>query len=138
MNAIAAELNNTIKASNPHIYDMLSDMGKALYFPKGILSQSAEAKVKAHKINATIGIAKEGNSVLSLSSITRYIKDIEPDAYLPYAPSFGIPALREKWKKVYIPKTLPLETRPSAFPWLPLESPTGSVYCPICGWTKGM
>ncbi len=98
MNAIADELNKTIKGSNPHIYEMLSDMGKALFFPKGILSQSAEAKVKADKINATIGIAKEGNSVLSLSSITRYIKDIEPDEYLPYAPSFGIPALRDKWK----------------------------------------
>jgi aspartate/methionine/tyrosine aminotransferase len=99
MNLIAEELNKTIKESNSHIYDMLSDMGKALYFPKGILSQSAEAKVKADKINATIGIAKEGNSVLSLSSITQYIKGIEPDEYLPYAPSFGIPALREKWKK---------------------------------------
>jgi aspartate/methionine/tyrosine aminotransferase len=99
MNALADELNKTIKESNPHIYDMLSDMGKALFFPKGILSQSAEAKVKADKINATIGIAKEGNSVLSLSSVTKYIKDIEPDEYLPYAPSFGIPALREKWKK---------------------------------------
>ena len=99
MNAIADELNKTIIASNPHIYDMLSDMGKALFFPKGILSQSAEAKVKADKINATIGIAKEGNSVLSLSSITQYITGIEPNEYLPYAPSFGIPALREKWKK---------------------------------------
>ncbi len=99
MNAIADELNKTIIESNPHIYDMLSDMGKALFFPKGILSQSAEAKVKADKINATIGIAKEGNSVLSLSSITQYINGIEPDEYLPYAPSFGIPALREKWKK---------------------------------------
>ena len=99
MNAIAEELNKTIIASNPHIYDMLSDMGKALFFPKGILSQSAEAKIKADKINATIGIAKEGNSVLSLSSITQYITGIEPNEYLPYAPSFGIPALREKWKK---------------------------------------
>lgn len=99
MNLIADELNKTIIESNPHIYEMLSDMGKALYFPKGILSQSAEAKVKADRINATIGIAKEGNSVLSLSSITKYIKGIEPDEYLPYAPSYGIPALREKWKK---------------------------------------
>jgi len=98
MNAIADELNKTIKGSNPHIYDMLSNMGKALFFPKGILSQSAEAKVKADKINATIGIAKEGNSVLSLSSITQYVRNIEPDEYLPYAPSFGVPALREKWK----------------------------------------
>ncbi len=38
---------------------MLSDLGKNLFFPKGILTQSAEAKEKAHKYNATIGIATE-------------------------------------------------------------------------------
>ena len=116
MNLIADELNKTIIESNPHIYDMLSDMGKALYFPKGILSQSAEAKVKANKINATIGIAKEGNSVLSLSSITKYIKGIEPDEYLPYAPSFGIPALREKWKKSLYTKNPSLVGQPISLP----------------------
>ncbi|WDP88237.1 MAG: aminotransferase class I/II-fold pyridoxal phosphate-dependent enzyme [Desulfobacter sp.] len=98
MNPIAQELNTIIHENAPHVFEMLSDMGKALFFPKGILSQSAEAKVKADKINATIGIAKEGNSVLSLSSVTQFITGIEPDAYLPYAPSYGIPALREKWK----------------------------------------
>lgn len=98
MNPIAQELNTIIQNNAPHVYEMLSDMGKALFFPKGILSQSAEAKVKADKINATIGIAKEGDSVLSLSSVTQFITGIEPDNYLPYAPSYGIPALREKWR----------------------------------------
>ncbi|MFN2356702.1 MAG: aminotransferase class I/II-fold pyridoxal phosphate-dependent enzyme [Desulfotignum sp.] len=99
MNVIAQQLNATITQANPHIYDMLSDMGKALFFPRGILSQSAEAKAKAHKINATIGIAKEGDDVMHLPSVTRYITGIAPDAYLSYAPSFGIPGLREQWKK---------------------------------------
>jgi aspartate/methionine/tyrosine aminotransferase len=99
MNPIAEELNEIIKNSNPYIFEMLSDMGKSLFFPKGILSQSAEAKEKGHRINATIGIAKENGHVLSLDSITRHIHGIEPDEYLPYAPSFGIPALRKKWKK---------------------------------------
>ncbi|MBU8849776.1 MAG: aminotransferase class I/II-fold pyridoxal phosphate-dependent enzyme [Desulfobacterales bacterium] len=116
MNPIAQELNQTINGSNPHIFEMLSDMGKALYFPKGILSQSAEAKQKADKINATIGIAKEGNSVLSLSSITKYIKDIEPDNYLPYAPSFGIPALRNKWKTDLYKKNPSLENKKISLP----------------------
>ncbi|MHB1407970.1 MAG: aminotransferase class I/II-fold pyridoxal phosphate-dependent enzyme, partial [Desulfitobacteriaceae bacterium] len=44
MNPIAKELNHAIQAANTHIYDMLSDLGKSLYFPKGILTQSAEAK----------------------------------------------------------------------------------------------
>jgi len=116
MNPIAQELNQTINGSNPHIFEMLSDMGKALFFPKGILSQSAEAKQKADKINATIGIAKEGNSVLSLPSITKYIKDIEPDNYLPYAPSFGIPALRNKWKTDLYKKNPSLKNKKISLP----------------------
>ena len=116
MNPIAQELNEIINGSNPHIFEMLSDMGKALFFPKGILSQSAEAKQKADKINATIGIAKEGNSVLSLSSITKYIKDIEPDEYLPYAPSFGIPALRNKWKSDLYKKNPSLKNKKISLP----------------------
>ncbi len=99
MNALAQELNAIIQNANPHVYEMLSDMGKALYFPKGILSQSAEAKEKAYRINATIGIAKEGATVLSLPSVTQHIKGISPDEYLPYAPSFGIPALRKAWQE---------------------------------------
>ena len=116
MNPIAQELNEIINGSNPHIFEMLSDMGKALFFPKGILSQSAEAKQKADRINATIGIAKEGNSVLSLSSITKYIKDIEPDEYLPYAPSFGIPALRNKWKSDLYKKNPSLKNKKISLP----------------------
>ncbi|HSL62557.1 MAG TPA: aminotransferase class I/II-fold pyridoxal phosphate-dependent enzyme, partial [Desulfotignum sp.] len=99
MNAIAKELNTVISQANPHVLDMLSEMGKALFFPKGILSQSAEAKARAHRINATIGIAKQGGAVLNLPAVTRYISGIEPDEYLPYAPSFGLPGLREQWKK---------------------------------------
>jgi len=116
MNSIAQKLNDSINGSNPHIFEMLSDMGKKLFFPKGILSQSAEAKQKAEKINATIGIAKEKNSVLSLSSITKYIVDIEPDNYLPYAPSFGIPELRKKWKSSLYQKNPSLKNKKFSLP----------------------
>jgi len=116
MNPIAQELNEIIKESNPHIFEMLSDMGKALFFPKGILSQSAEAKQQAHKINATIGIAKEGSHVLNLASITKYIKDIEPDEYLPYAPSFGIPELRNKWRDDLYKKNPSLKNKKISLP----------------------
>ncbi len=97
MNPIAQELNQQIQKANPHVYEMLSDMGKALFFPKGILSQSAEAKEHAHRINATIGIAREKDAVMSLASVASQLPSISPDEYLPYAPSFGIPELREKW-----------------------------------------
>ncbi|MFO7913055.1 MAG: aminotransferase class I/II-fold pyridoxal phosphate-dependent enzyme [Desulfotignum sp.] len=116
MNVIAQQLNTTITHANPHIYEMLSDMGKALFFPKGILSQSAEARTKAHRINATIGIAKQGGSVLSLPCVTRYITGIAPDNYLPYAPSFGIPGLREQWKKNLFQKNPSLAGRAVSLP----------------------
>ncbi len=116
MNKIAQSLNKAIQESNSHIFDMLSNMGKELFFPKGILSQSAEAKEKAYKINATIGIAKEDNSVMSLSSITDSIKGIDPDEYLPYASSFGLPELREKWKQELIRKNPSLQGKNFSLP----------------------
>ncbi len=94
MNPLAEQLNQTIKAATPHIYDMLSEVGKRLFFPKGILSQSAEAKEKAHDINATIGIAKEGGQTMRFDSVMTSINNIRPSQSLTYAPSFGIPALR--------------------------------------------
>lgn len=116
MNPIAQELNQTISTSNPHVFEMLSDMGKNLFFPKGILSQSAEARQKADKINATIGIAKEGPSVLSLPSVTKYISGIEPDEYLSYAPSFGIPELRNRWKTDLYKKNPSLDQKTISLP----------------------
>jgi aspartate/methionine/tyrosine aminotransferase len=116
MNPIAQELNDIINSSNSYIFEMLSEMGKALFFPKGILTQSAEAKKKAGRINATIGIAKEGGHVLSLSSVTRYINGIDPDEYLPYAPSYGIPELRKKWKTELFKKNPSLDTKKISLP----------------------
>ncbi|BBO67539.1 hypothetical protein DSCA_14690 [Desulfosarcina alkanivorans] len=98
MNPLAEQLNQTIKAAAPHVYDMLSDVGKRLFFPKGILSQSAEAKEKANDINATIGIAKEGGQTMRFDSVMTAINNIRPSQSLTYAPSFGIPALRKRWQ----------------------------------------
>ena len=66
MNPLAKELNEILKESVA--YEMLSDFGKRIYFPKGIISQSAEAKQKAHTYNATIGIATEGGKALYIPS----------------------------------------------------------------------
>ena len=53
MNPLANELNTLLEGTI--IADMMSDYGRRMYFPKGIISQSAEAKQKAHRYNATIG-----------------------------------------------------------------------------------
>ncbi len=97
MNPIAKELNQAIEKGNPYLMEMMSDVGKKLFFPKGILSQGAEAKEKAHKINATIGIATEKGRTMRFDSVMAAINDIRPEESLTYAPSFGIPALRKKW-----------------------------------------
>jgi aspartate/methionine/tyrosine aminotransferase len=97
MNPLAAELNEQISANNPHTLDLLSDLGKNLFFPKGILTQSAEAKDKAHKFNATIGIATENGGPMYLQCIKDQLPGFDPKDVFPYAPPAGKPELRTLW-----------------------------------------
>ncbi len=68
----------SIERENPHVFAMLSDLGRRLYFPKGILAQSAEAKEKANRYNATIGIAWEDGKPMFLPSVMRFFNELEP------------------------------------------------------------
>jgi aspartate/methionine/tyrosine aminotransferase len=104
MNPLAVELNEVIQKSNIHVYEMLSEVGKNLFFPKGILTQSAEAKEKAHKFNATIGMATEKGRTMYLPSVMAMLRGLEPEETLTYAPSFGIPTLRKAWKDALFEK----------------------------------
>jgi aspartate/methionine/tyrosine aminotransferase len=104
MNPLAAELNEIIKKENNHLYEMLSEVGKNLFFPKGILTQSAEAKEKAYKFNATIGMATERGRTMHLPSVMSLLRGLEPEEALTYAPSFGIMPLRKMWKEHMIEK----------------------------------
>ena len=99
INSLALELNNAIKNNNRYIYDMLSEFGLRIYFPKGILSQTAEARAQAKKTNATIGIAVEHGEPMHLPSIQRYIGSISPKDSYDYAPAAGKPELRSAWRK---------------------------------------
>jgi phosphoenolpyruvate carboxykinase (GTP) len=101
---LAAELNETIERENPHIYAMLSELGKRLFFPKGILSQAAEAKDKAKRFDATIGIACENGKAMFLPSIMHYFNDLTPAEALTYAPATGRPDLRKKWREGLLQK----------------------------------
>jgi aspartate/methionine/tyrosine aminotransferase len=95
---LAAELNATLEKEAPRVLEMLSDLGRRFYFPKGIISQSAEAKEKAKKFNATIGIATERGVAMHLACIQKHF-NLAPDEIYPYAPTGGKPALREAWRK---------------------------------------
>ncbi len=101
---LAAELNDVITRENPHVFAMLSELGRRMYFPKGILAQSAEAKEKAKRYNATIGIAREQGSAMFLPSIMHYFNDLSPAEALTYAPATGRPDLRKKWREELLRK----------------------------------
>lgn len=116
MNPIAVQLNAVIEKANPYISEMLSEIGKELFFPKGILSQSAEAKEKAYKINATIGIATENGKTMHFPSIMEQLSDIKPEESLTYAPSFGLPALRKAWQTALFQKNPSLAGKTISLP----------------------
>ena len=99
LNPIAQQLNERLAESAPEVLAMLSDLGRRLYFPKGILSQTAEAKEKAKRFNATIGIATEGGGPMYLPSIHRHLADVSPGDAYNYAPPAGRASLRERWRE---------------------------------------
>lgn len=98
MNETAMEMNKILKEKSDIFYFMLSDFGKNIYMPKGIIVQSAEAKQKAQKYNATIGIAESKKEPIFLKSLNKYFNILKPDQIFPYAPAPGVQELRKKWK----------------------------------------
>jgi aspartate/methionine/tyrosine aminotransferase len=100
MNPLAQQLNDTIAREQPRVYDMLSKLGRAIYFPKiGILSQSAEAKQRARTYNATIGIATENGQPMHLDVIQKTLSAYDPKDLYEYAPPAGKPELRTVWRE---------------------------------------
>jgi aspartate/methionine/tyrosine aminotransferase len=100
MNQLAQTLNQAVKEDNEHVYNMLSQLGKEMFYPKGILSQSAEAGKKAHRFNATIGIATEESQPMHFQHIQDLFGDkVAPKDLFPYAPPQGKEDLRKVWKE---------------------------------------
>lgn len=100
MHGLAKQLNETLQRENLHVYEMLSELGRQIYFPKeGILSQSAEARAKAKKYNATIGIALENGQPMHLNVIQDTLSAYAPKDIYDYAPPAGKPELRSVWRE---------------------------------------
>src|SRR5262245_55519871 len=116
MHSLAAELNEIIKKESPETYAVMSTLGRELYWPKGILTQTAEAKQKAKLYNATIGIAKETGKPMHLASIMKQLPGFSPDEALNYAPSFGHPDLRAEWRKQILAKNPSLNEKALGMP----------------------
>lgn len=108
-NPLAESLNAELCANGCKVFDMLSEQGKAIFFPrKGILGQGAEAK--GANINATIGTALEDDgSPLVLDCVLESL-NLQKNSFL-YAPSFGNPDLRKAWKNQIILKNPSLKQK---------------------------
>lgn len=111
---LAQTLNADLSAGDSPLLGLLSEKGKRAYFPsRGILGQSAEAKDAS--INATIGTAfEEDGSPLCLECLEELVK-IPSTAYL-YAPSFGLPNLRETWRNMLLTKNPSLAGKAFSLP----------------------
>jgi aspartate/methionine/tyrosine aminotransferase len=98
LNPIAIELNDRIRDTAPSVFALLSELGKRIYLPKGILSQTAEANTKAHRFNATRAIALEDGDMMHLAVSREQVLELTLESVYGYAPVLGQPELRDAWR----------------------------------------
>ena len=98
LNPLAAELNEQIRSASPVVFALLSKLGKRIYLPKGILSQTAEANAKAHRFNATRAIALADSDMMHLAVSRQFVPALPLESIYGYAPVLGQPELRDAWK----------------------------------------
>ena len=97
MNPLAEALNRRL--ADTVAARLFSDLGRRLYFPKGIAAQSAEAKQRAHSLNATIGMACEQGQPVMLPALAAHISGLSSSEIVGYAPTGGVAELRRLWKE---------------------------------------
>lgn len=114
INPLAQELNDTLKGTTPG--ELLSDVGTRLYFPKGIIAQSAEAKKLGKTANGTIGTTVVEGKPIMLPSIKKYVPDLTSSELVGYAPTAGNPDLRAMWKESIIRKNPLLKDKKFSLP----------------------
>jgi aspartate/methionine/tyrosine aminotransferase len=102
MNILADELNSVLDCTIAG--RLFSDLGRRLYFPQGIIAQSAEARKNARRANATIGMAYSGGKPLILSAIAESMPTLTAEEAVSYAPTAGIEKIRELWKSLMVQK----------------------------------
>ena len=102
MNALAQQLNETL--DNTVAARLFSDLGTRMYFPKGIVAQAAEAKSRANRFNATVGMAYEAGEPMRLPAISEAFPTLSPAESVAYSPTAGSRALRDAWKEQIVQK----------------------------------
>ena len=116
INPLAQELNDTLSGS---VVDaLMSDMGRRLYFPNGIISQGGEAAKDAHFANGTIGMAVAGGSPIELESYKKIMPSLNSRETVAYAKTAGKPKVRDLWKSKIIEKNPDLKDKKISSPIL--------------------
>lgn len=102
LNPLAIKLNEQLRDAGSTVFSLLSELGKRIYLPKGILSQTAEANTKAHGFNATRAIALDFSldavDMMHLPVSRALVPELSLENIYSYAPVLGQQALRETWK----------------------------------------
>ncbi len=116
MHDLANELNTALKGTI--VDEMFSAVGRRMFFPKGIVAQADEAKKKATRFNATIGMATTKGQPMHLSDIyTQFAEQsLTPSQIFAYAPGGGDPELRQVWKTEMLKKNPSLQGKEISLP----------------------
>jgi aspartate/methionine/tyrosine aminotransferase len=102
MNPLAKELNSTLEGTI--VGRTLSAQGRRMFFPKGIVAQSAEASTKATKYNATVGMAVSDKQPIMLASLQKLLPSLSSKEAVAYAPTGGVAQLRTLWENQLLEK----------------------------------
>jgi aspartate/methionine/tyrosine aminotransferase len=114
MNPLAIELNKALEGSAAGA--LLSELGRRMYFPKGIIAQAAQAKKAAGFANATIGMAIKDGVPISLSAVAESFPGLGSEQTVAYAPTAGTEALREAWQREILQKNPSLDAKAITLP----------------------
>lgn len=114
LNPLAAELNETLAGTVAG--SLLSDLGTRIYFPKGIIAQSAEAKKFGKTANATIGTTLIGGKPVILEAVHKFAPSLTAGELVAYAPTAGNPELRAVWKEKLFQKNPGLKEKSFSLP----------------------
>lgn len=116
LHCLAQELNLVLEGTTPG--QLLSDFGRRMYFPKGIIAQSNEAKQLGKVANATIGMTVHEGKPVVLPCIQKQTPDLTPQELVAYAPTAGNPDLRSLWKEKLLEKNPSLKGKNFSLPVL--------------------
>lgn len=111
---LAQELNSILEGTTPGF--LLSDLGTRLYFPKGIIAQSGEAKQFGKTANGTIGMTVIDGKPAILPSVHKNAPGLTSGELVAYAPTAGNLDLRNAWKENIIKKNPSLKDKKFSLP----------------------